>query len=81
MAGRRTLGFIPYDTELAVHQDDAFLDKGVWDAGLPEEKRPLLLHYHPLVIYRHQVLKQADVVSGPCSSRASNSAGREAAQL
>ena len=23
---------------------------------------PLLLHYHPLVIYRHQVLKQADVV-------------------
>ena len=25
-------------------------------------KRPLLLHYHPLVIYRFQVLKQADVV-------------------
>jgi alpha,alpha-trehalose phosphorylase len=23
---------------------------------------PLLLHYHPLVIYRHQVLKQADIV-------------------
>ena len=23
---------------------------------------PLLLHYHPLVIYRHQVIKQADVV-------------------
>ena len=23
---------------------------------------PLLLHFHPLVIYRHQVLKQADVV-------------------
>ena len=56
--------FIPYDTELAVHpQDDAFLDKEVWDLpDTPEEKRPLLLHYHPLVIYRHQVLKQADVV-------------------
>jgi alpha,alpha-trehalose phosphorylase len=26
------------------------------------EKYPLLLHYHPLVIYRHQVVKQADVV-------------------
>ena len=25
-------------------------------------KRPLLLHYHPLVIYRFQVIKQADVV-------------------
>ena len=28
----------------------------------PPEKRPLLLHFHPLVIYRFQVLKQADVV-------------------
>ena len=26
------------------------------------DKYPLLLHFHPLVIYRHQVLKQADVV-------------------
>ncbi|MEZ5383296.1 MAG: glycosyl hydrolase family 65 protein [Microthrixaceae bacterium] len=56
--------FIPYDEELGVHpQDDAFLDKEVWDLpDTPAEKRPLLLHYHPLVIYRHQVLKQADVV-------------------
>ena len=28
----------------------------------PADNYPLLLHYHPLVIYRHQVLKQADVV-------------------
>ena len=28
----------------------------------PERQYPLLLHFHPLVIYRHQVLKQADVV-------------------
>ena len=30
--------------------------------GHAADKFPLLLHYHPLVIYRHQVLKQADVV-------------------
>lgn len=42
-------------------QDDAFLDKPVWDfIGRPN--RPLLLHYHPLEIYRYQVLKQPDVV-------------------
>ena len=35
----------------------------MWDLeNTPLEKRPLLLHYHPLVIYRFQVLKQADVV-------------------
>ena len=28
----------------------------------PPDQRPLLLHFHPLVIYRYQVLKQADVV-------------------
>ena len=44
-------------------QDDFFLDREVWDLSrTPEELRPLLLHYHPLVIYRFQVLKQADVV-------------------
>ncbi len=26
------------------------------------EKYPLLLHFHPLVIYRHNVVKQADIV-------------------
>ena len=36
--------------------------RGVGPRGTPAEKRPLLLHYHPLVIYRFQVLKQADVV-------------------
>ena len=55
---------IPYDEAFGIHpQDDAFLEKEVWDlAHTPSEMRPLLLHYHPLVIYRHQVLKQADVV-------------------
>jgi alpha,alpha-trehalose phosphorylase len=35
----------------------------VWDLSqTPEDLRPLMLNYHPLVIYRFQVLKQADVV-------------------
>jgi alpha,alpha-trehalose phosphorylase len=35
----------------------------MWDlAATPPEQKPLLLHFHPLVIYRFQVLKQADVV-------------------
>jgi alpha,alpha-trehalose phosphorylase len=56
--------FLPYDAELGIHpQDDDFLDREPWDfAGTPRDKYPLLLNFHPLVIYRHQVLKQADVV-------------------
>ncbi|MFT4080970.1 MAG: glycosyl hydrolase family 65 protein [Nocardioides sp.] len=55
---------IPYDEGLGIHpQDDSFLDREVWDlSSTPASLRPLLLHYHPLVIYRFQVLKQADVV-------------------
>ncbi|MFV0426186.1 MAG: glycoside hydrolase family 65 protein [Beutenbergiaceae bacterium] len=57
--------YVPYDEGLKVHpQDQHFLDREVWDlAATPDAKRPLLLHYHPLVIYRFQVLKQADVVA------------------
>jgi alpha,alpha-trehalose phosphorylase len=55
---------IPYDVGLGIHpQDDFFLDREAWDLSrTPTELRPLMLHYHPLVIYRFQVLKQADVV-------------------
>jgi alpha,alpha-trehalose phosphorylase len=55
---------IPYDEHRGIHPQDAqFLDKELWDLdATPLNKRPLLLHYHPLVIYRFQVLKQADVV-------------------
>jgi alpha,alpha-trehalose phosphorylase len=55
---------IPYDEHLGVHpQDQHFLEREVWDLeNTPLDKRPLLLNYHPLVIYRFQVLKQADVV-------------------
>lgn len=56
--------YIPIDERLGIHpQDDNFLDKEPWDFEntLPE-KYPLLLSFHPLTIYRHQVIKQADVV-------------------
>ncbi len=55
---------IPYDEELGIHpQDDGFLEKEIWDfEGTPTDLYPLLLHFHPLVIYRFQVIKQADIV-------------------
>jgi len=58
------LMYLPFDTRLNINpQDDSFLDKKAWDfENTPSEKYPLLLHFHPLEIYRHQVLKQADVV-------------------
>ena len=55
---------IPYDDNLKINpQDSHFHEREVWDlASTPANRRPLLLYYHPLVIYRFQVLKQADVV-------------------
>ena len=55
---------ILWDDNLGIHPQDAlFNEREVWDlAHTPAEERPLLLHFHPLVIYRFQVLKQADVV-------------------
>jgi alpha,alpha-trehalose phosphorylase len=56
--------FLPYNEELGIHmQDDSFLGKKEWDFKyVPRENYPLVLHYHPMYIYRHKVLKQADVV-------------------
>ena len=56
---------IPFNEQLGMNpQDDQFLQREVWDLDDPEvgPQRPLLLHYHPLTIYRYQVVKQADVV-------------------
>jgi alpha,alpha-trehalose phosphorylase len=55
---------LPYDKELNIHaQDDSFLQKERWNFSDPKlNKHPLLLHLHPLVIYRYQILKQPDVV-------------------
>ena len=56
--------YIPFDKEKGIHpQDDGFLKKEIWDfENTPRDKYPLLLNFHPLVIYRFQVIKQADVV-------------------
>ena len=53
-----------YDEATGINpQDDSFLSKPVWDIGnTPKEDFPLLLHYHPLHLYRYQVCKQADTV-------------------
>lgn len=58
------LMYLPYDKERGLHlQDEGFLDLERWDfEDTSPEDYPLLLHYHPLVLYRHQVIKQADVV-------------------
>jgi alpha,alpha-trehalose phosphorylase len=55
---------IPFSESLGIHPQDAmFLERELWDLeNTPDDQRPLLLHFHPLVIYRFQVLKQADVV-------------------
>lgn len=56
--------FFLYDeTHKMYAQDDTFLTKPMWPVN--EEAfshRPLLLNYHPLTIYRHQILKQADTL-------------------
>jgi alpha,alpha-trehalose phosphorylase len=74
--------YIPYDAERGIHPQDAnFLEKERWDfANTPEDRYPLLLHYHPLVIYRHQVIKQADVVLAMVLL-GNEFSGAEAAQL
>lgn len=56
--------YIPYDDERKLYpQDDSFLNKAPWDLqNTPKENHPLLLHYHPLVIYRYQVCKQPDLL-------------------
>jgi len=56
--------YVPYDEKLQIiPQDDSFIDREPWDfKNTPPDRYPLLLFYHPLNIYRKQVIKQADVV-------------------
>jgi alpha,alpha-trehalose phosphorylase len=56
--------FIPYDEKTGIYpQDENFLDKKPMDLdAVPADRFPLLLFYHPLTIYRRQVIKQADIV-------------------
>lgn len=44
-----------------IAQDELFFERSPWDFQR-RDKRPLLLHYHPMLIYKHQVLKQADLI-------------------
>ncbi len=55
--------YIPHDEKLKIiPQDDSFLEREPWDfENTPPGRYPLLLFYHPLNIYRKQVIKQADV--------------------
>ena len=56
--------YVPFDEKLKIiPQDDSFLDREPWDfENTPSDHYPLLLFFHPLNIYRKQVIKQADVV-------------------
>ncbi|HEV2785956.1 MAG TPA: glycosyl hydrolase family 65 protein, partial [Solirubrobacteraceae bacterium] len=56
--------FIPYaDRAGVLLQAEHFLNRKPWDfRHTPLDHYPLMLHYHPLNIYRHQVIKQTDVV-------------------
>ncbi len=55
---------LPFDEKIGIHmQDDGFMQKAEWDfKSVPKENYLLLLHYHPMHIYRHKVLKQADTI-------------------
>ena len=57
---------LPFDSQLQLDaQDASFLAKPRWDLdATPGDRFPLLLHYHPMTLYRHQVCKQADLVLG-----------------
>jgi alpha,alpha-trehalose phosphorylase len=56
--------YLEVDAALGVHpQDDSFLDRPLWSGATgSNDGRPLLLHYHPLTLYRNRVCKQPSVV-------------------
>ncbi|MCJ8156740.1 glycoside hydrolase family 65 protein [Sphingomonas sp. LaA6.9] len=55
---------LPMDEARGIYaQDDSFFTKPRWPIEeTPADQYPLLLHFHPLAIYRHRVAKQADAV-------------------
>jgi len=55
---------LPFSKTLNIYaQDSSFLNKPKLNLSMiPKEKFPLLLNYHPLYLYKHQVLKQADTL-------------------
>ena len=60
-AGERM--YYPAPVDGVTPQDDSFMNKKEMDfKSLPRDMFPLLLHFHPLYLYRHRVCKQADTV-------------------
>lgn len=60
--------YLPFSHDKEINaQDDSFLSKPLWPFDeVPKDNYPLLLHYHPLTIYRYQVAKQADTILAEC---------------
>lgn len=56
--------YLPKDNNLKIClQDDTFINKPIWDIeNTSQDDFPLLLHHHPLELYRYQICKQPDVV-------------------
>src|SRR3546814_776126 len=56
--------WLPVDPVTGVHpQDDGFMDKPPFPQGARDASgAPLLVKYHPLVLFRHRLCKQGDVV-------------------
>ncbi|MGV0167857.1 glycoside hydrolase family 65 protein [Furfurilactobacillus sp. WILCCON 0119] len=56
--------YLPFDDELGVKmQDDGAFNMPIWPFDqTPRDNYPLLLHYHPLRLYKHQVNKQPDTL-------------------
>lgn len=56
--------YLPYNDKLEITpQDDSFLYKNPIEVdNIPEDELPLVKNWHPLIIWRYQVIKQADVM-------------------
>lgn len=56
--------YIPYNEALGVHeQSEGFTNHSPWDFSATSLSHyPLMMHYHYFDLYRHQVIKQADLV-------------------
>ena len=65
-----TMMWLPVDARTGVHpQDDTFLDKPRYKADVHDAAHgPMLLRVHPMVLFRHQLCKQGDVIQAHCVS-------------
>ncbi|MGM0419524.1 MAG: glycoside hydrolase family 65 protein [Bacillota bacterium] len=57
--------YLPFNEDMGIHpQDDSFVNKDPIniDQEISDEELPLVQHWHPLTIWRYQLIKQADVI-------------------